>query len=213
MKSRGVAHPTSTGEGMLFLRRWLANPLKVGAVLPSSRALARLVARHTRIGPDDVVIELGAGTGAVTKALLAARIPAERLYVIEIDADLCAFLRRELPQVQVIQGDATRLAEMLPSKLHTKVSTVISGIPMVPMPVAWQKRFIASCFEVMAPGGRLLQYTYSLVSPLPESKLALMGKREGMTFLNMPPASVWSYVPARMDPARMNDADGEQSGA
>lgn len=200
MKSSTATQSSAAEEGLLFLRRWLAHPLKVGAVLPSSPALARLVAKQVPNQPDQAVVELGAGTGSITKALLAAGISPERLFVVEIDADLCAFLRKQLPQVQVIHGDAGRLPELIPSKWHGKVSTVISGIPMITLPIEVQQRLVSSYFSVLAPGGRLLQYTYSLFSPLPEAKLGLKGTRKGLAVLNVPPAWVWSYE--RVGPAQ-----------
>lgn len=62
-----AARSARDGEELLFLRRWLANPGKVGAVLPSSAALGRLVARNVARRPDQWVVELGAGTGTVTR--------------------------------------------------------------------------------------------------------------------------------------------------
>jgi phosphatidylethanolamine/phosphatidyl-N-methylethanolamine N-methyltransferase len=182
------------GEELLFLRRWLAHPLKVGAVMPSSAFLGRLVAKNVRLGPDEYVVELGAGTGTVTKELLDAGIPADRLFVVEIDPDLCSFLRREVPQAQVIQGDATRLRALLPPEVAGKVRTVISGIPMVTLPLSVQAKMIDAWFDVMPPDGRMLQYTYSLVSPLPEAKLGVKGRRCGIVVRNVPPAWVWSYT-------------------
>lgn len=185
-------HPA--GEELLFLRRWLAHPLKVGALLPSSAFLGRLVAKNVHLGPDEYVVELGAGTGTVTKELLDAGIPADRLFVVEIDPDLCTFLRREVPQAQVIQGDATRLRALLPPEVAGKVRTVISGIPMVTLPLNVQTKMIEAWFDVMPPDGRMLQYTYSLVSPLPEAKLGVKGRRCGIVVRNVPPAWVWSYA-------------------
>ena len=188
-----AARPARGGEELLFLRRWLAHPLKVGAVLPSSPWLGRLVARNVALGPDEYVVELGAGTGTVTRALLGSGIPADRLFVVEIDPDLCTFLRREIPAAQVIQGDATQLRALLPANVAGKVRTVISGIPMVTLPMPLQRRMVDAWFDVMAPGGRMLQYTYSLVSPLPEARLGLRGRRCGIVMRNIPPAWVWSY--------------------
>ncbi len=198
MKARLAARsaPAGVGEELLFLRRWLANPLKVGAILPSSPALAKLVAREIKLGADEALVELGAGTGSVTEALLAAGIAPERLFVIEIDPALCTYLRRQFPQAQIIQGDATKLGELLPRKWIGKVPVVISGIPMVTLPLDVQRRMIDSWFSVMSPKGRMLQYTYSLVSPLPEKKLGLKGRRRGLAVLNVPPAWVWSYQKA-----------------
>lgn len=182
-------------EEILFFRRWLANPMKVGAVLPSSPTLARLVARQVHAGPDQCVVELGPGTGPVTKAILAAGVPADRLFVVEIDAALCTHLRREFPSVNVIQGDATRLKSLLPAAWVGKVACVISGIPMLPLPIEVQRALIDAAFDVMAPGGDILQYTYSLASPIKEKPLGLKGRRKGIAMMNFPPAWVWSYLP------------------
>jgi len=192
MKPRSVID-NDQPEELLFFRRWIANPLKVGALLPSSPALARLLARHVEIGPDDAVIEVGAGTGSITKALVSAGIPRDRLFVIEIDSDMCTYLRKQFPQVQIIHGDAGRLGDIVPSRWHGKVSTVVSGIPMITLPFEAQQRLIKSWFSMTKPGGQMLQYTYSLISPIPEAKLGLSVRRCGMAFLNVPPASVFSY--------------------
>lgn len=183
-------------EEVLFFKRWLANPMKVGAVLPSSPHLARLIARQVRLGPDQCVVELGPGTGPVTKALLASGVPADRLFVVEIDADLCGYLRREFPNVNVVNGDATKLRSLLPPEWVGKVACVISGIPMLPLPIEVQRALTQAAFEVMAPGGDILQYTYSLASPIKAKPLGLKGRRRGIAMLNLPPAWVWSYLPA-----------------
>ncbi len=200
-----AARRPAAGEELLFLRRWLANPLKVGALLPSSPFLGRLVAKNVRMNPDEYVVELGAGTGTVTKTLLKSGIPASRLFVVEIDSDLCGFLRRELPQAQIIQGDATKLQDLLPADAMGRIRTVVSGIPMLPMPVELQRQMLDSWFSVIAPGGKILQYTYSLASPIPEAKHGLKGKRCGIEMRNVPPAWVWSYERsgAKATPATM----------
>ena len=188
-----AARSARDGEELLFLRRWLANPGKVGAVLPSSAALGRLVARNVARRPDQWVVELGAGTGTVTRVLLESGIPADRLVVVEIDPDLGAFRRRELPRARVVQGDATELRALLPGGAAGNVGTVVSGIPMLTLPPELQRRMVGSWLDVMPPDGRLLQYTYSLASPLPAARLGLAGRRCGLVMRNLPPAWVWSY--------------------
>lgn len=190
-RSRRIA----TGGAGLFLRRWLANPLQMGSIVPSSPALTRRIAALVERAAEEVVVELGAGTGAVSRALLAAGVPAERLVVVEIVPDMARHLAGALPGVTVIQGDAFALPEALPAALHGRVGTAICGIPLVLLPLEQQRRFVAAV-EAVAPGRGFLLYTYCVTSPLPWRALGLSARREAWTPLNFPPASVWRYRPA-----------------
>ncbi|HYZ62788.1 MAG TPA: methyltransferase domain-containing protein [Acetobacteraceae bacterium] len=179
----------------LFLRRWLANPLQMGALVPSSPALCRLVAAQVRRAPDEWVIELGAGTGAVSRALLEAGVPAGRISLVEIIPEMAAHLRAILRGVEVLDGDARALPELVPRARHGSVGTVICGVPLVMLPLAEQRRFVAA-MQAVAPGRGFLHYSYCFTSPLPWRRLGLTAKREAWTPRNLPPASVWRYTPA-----------------
>lgn len=185
--------PSQPNEIGLFLRRWLANPLRVGAIAPSSRALAKLVARNSVHSKDDLVVELGAGTGTVTKALVEAGLPEERLILIELDKDMLAYLRKRFPKATVIDGDASKPNDILPDTVKGRVDTVISGIPALQFPLEKQRDFVGQCFKVMRAGGQLLQYTYSLKSPLRHEELGMDGQRFGVAMANLPPAHLWGY--------------------
>ena len=185
---RGVANPA------MFFRRWLANPLQMGSVVPSSAALCQRIVKHTTRAADEAVLELGAGTGVVSRALLAGGVPPERLIVVEIVPEMADHLRSVLPGVQVLEGDARDLPTLLPHHWHGRIGSVVCGIPLVLLPLAEQRRFIAAIEEV-APGRGFLQYSYCVTSPLPWRKHALTARREAWTPLNFPPASVWRYAP------------------
>ncbi len=183
----GVAHPA------MFFRRWLANPLQMGSVIPSSAALCRRIVRHTRRAADEAVLELGAGTGVISRALLEGGVPPERLILVEIVPEMANHLREVLPGVLVIQGDARKLPGLLPRHWHGRIGSVVCGIPLVLQPLAEQQRFIAA-IEAVAPGRGFLHYSYCATSPLPWRKHALAARREAWTPLNFPPASVWRYT-------------------
>jgi phosphatidylethanolamine/phosphatidyl-N-methylethanolamine N-methyltransferase len=171
-------------------------PAADGLVIPSSPSLCRRIAALVRRAEDEVVVELGAGTGVISRALLAAGVPASKLVVVEIVPDMADHLRAALPGVNVIQGDAFELPKALPERMHGKVGTAICGIPLVLLPLEQQKRFV-DAVEAVAPGVGFLLYTYCITSPLPYGKLGLTAKREAWTPMNFPPASVWRYQPAR----------------
>lgn len=188
------------GSGVaLFLRRWLANPLQMGSIVPSSPALCRRVVAQVRRAPDETVLELGAGTGVISRALLEGGIPAERITVVEIVPDMARHLdetlRRIGPGMTVIEGDARQLAALLPGHQHGRIGTVVCGIPLVLLPFQEQRRFI-DAIDAVAPGRGFLHYSYCVTSPLPAAKHGLVAKREAWTPLNFPPASVWRYTPA-----------------
>ena len=176
----------------LFLRRWLANPLQMGSIVPSSPALCRRVVDQVRRAPDEWVIELGAGTGVISRALLAGGVPPERITVVEIVPDMARHLAETLPGVNVIAGDARSLPDLIPGNRHGRIGTVVCGIPLVLLPVAEQRRFI-DAMQAVAPGRGFLHYSYCVTSPLPERKHGLVATREAWTPLNFPPASVWRY--------------------
>ena len=186
--SPGVANP------WMFFRRWLTNPLQMGSVIPSSAALCDRIVARIRRDPNEAVLELGAGTGVISRALLQGGVPAERLFVVEIVPDMAGHLARVLPGVNVVQGDARALPELIPSHWAGRFGTVVCGIPLVLLSVPEQRRFI-DAMDRVAPGRGFLHYSYCVTSPLPARKHGLVARREAWTLLNFPPASVWRYMP------------------
>jgi phosphatidylethanolamine/phosphatidyl-N-methylethanolamine N-methyltransferase len=186
---RRVAHP------LLFLKSWLAHPLRMGSVVPSSKALCRRVVREAWPAPGRAVLELGAGTGVISRALLAAGLAPERLIVVEIEPDMARHLREQFPGVTVIEGDARELPSLLPERWQGRIGSVVCGIPLVLLPQPEQRRFI-DAIHAVAPGRGFLHYSYCITSPLPAQRHGLTARREAWTPMNLPPASVWRYQSA-----------------
>lgn len=193
--SQQVSRDRSGGGVALFLRRWAANPLRMGSVVPSSPALCGHVVRLGWPAPGGVVLELGAGTGVISRAFLKAGLPPERLLTVEIDPALAGTLRDTLPGVTVLEGDARALPDLLPRHVQGRVASVVCGIPLVLLPAARQKQFL-DAMAAVAPGRGFLHYSYCVTSPLPARTHRLVARREAWTPLNLPPASVWRYTPA-----------------
>lgn len=185
----------TTGGAGLFFRRWWASPLQMGSVVPSSRALCRRIVAQSHWAGEEAVLELGAGTGVVSRALLAAGLPPSRLVVVEIVPEMADHLRRALPGVTVVAGDARYLPSLLPRHWHGRIGTVICGVPLVMLARPDQRRFI-DAIEAVAPRKGFLHYSFCITSPLPWRAHRLSARREAWTLLNFPPASVWRYVPA-----------------
>ena len=139
----------------LFLKRWLRRPFSVGAVVPSGRLLAQAMARATfseMKGRDGHVIELGAGTGEVTNALLAAGIPANRLALVERDPELASFLRRHFTGPRIVEGDAARLPKILAEQGIGSVSAVVSSLPLLSLPAEVVRGIVEGVFDALPRG-------------------------------------------------------------
>ena len=177
----------------LFFRRWLSDPLQMGSIVPSSRFLCRRIAELVVAGGDGLVVEIGAGTGVISRALIEAGIAPERLVLVEIVPEMADHLRESLPGTTVLCADAFALPRHLPGG---PIGSVICGIPLVMLPLERQRLFVEQV-ERIAPGLGFLLYTYCITSPLPHRKLGLSAVRESWTPRNFPPASVWRYRPLR----------------
>ncbi len=190
---------TSRAGTTLFLKRWLRNPLSMGAVVPSGRLLAAAMARTTlaeMTGRDGHVVELGAGTGEVTKALLAAGIPTERLALVEREPELAAFLRRHFPGPHIVEGDAARLPRLLEQQGIKSVAAVVSSLPLLSLPAEIVNGIVHSVFEALPRGAALVQFTYGPSPPVPKALregLHLVGAHGRRIWRNVPPAVVWTF--------------------
>jgi phosphatidylethanolamine/phosphatidyl-N-methylethanolamine N-methyltransferase len=190
------AHQAGTA---LFLKRWLRRPLAIGAVVPSGRLLAEAMAEATATnltGRDGHVVELGAGTGEVTKALLTKGIATDRLAVVERDPELAHFLQRNFVGPRIIEGDASRLRRLLAEHGVASVAAVVSSLPLLSLPAGLVKDIVTGVFDVLPQGGALVQFTYGPKPPIPaelRQRLALAGTHGPRIWRNVPPAMVWTF--------------------
>ena len=142
------------------------------------------------------VVELGAGTGQVTKALLAAGIDPQRLTLVERDGELAAFLRRHFLGPRIIEGDAVRLPRLLADNGVERVSVVVSSLPLLSLPAGVVNGIVGGVFEALPRGGALVQFTYGPTPPVPRAlreRLQLDGVHGKRIWRNVPPAVVWTF--------------------
>ena len=190
----------------LFWRRWFSNPLGIGAVVPSAPGLTRRMAREVILRDGEAVVELGPGTGTVTRALIKAGVPEERLILVERDEEMHGFLVEKFPQATVIHGDAAELDDILPGQWKGRVSTVVSSLPLLGLSFARRARIADAVFAAMADQGRLVQYTYLPFCPLRRAAPHIRGHKTGFAAFNLPPATVWRYTA----PSNTAPGTGEQ---
>jgi phosphatidylethanolamine/phosphatidyl-N-methylethanolamine N-methyltransferase len=171
----------------------------MGSVVPSGRRLAEAMARTTLDaikGRDGHVVEVGAGTGEVTRALIAAGIPSGRLALVERDPELVAFLRQRFPGPRIVEGDASRLPQLLEEQGVTSVAAVVSSLPLLSLPADIVNGIVEGVFEALPRGAALVQFTYGPTPPVPRALrqgLRLVGMRGRRIWRNVPPAVVWTF--------------------
>lgn len=180
-----------TGSTQLFFRQLLTKPKQVSAITPSSRWLARAMAQD--LGPQTGrVVEFGPGTGHLTTGILAAGVAAKDLTLFEMSDDFVAHLRQRFAGVTVhLAGAETAATWVKPG-----VGAVISGLPLLSMPLQLREKIIQAAFDILAPGGTYYQFTYGARPPLNADQLHRMGltvTAGPRVWANIPPARIFLF--------------------
>lgn len=185
-------------SAVTFLRSFVADPVTIGAVAPSSSYLAELMVEAAEIAPVHAVVELGAGSGPMTAAL-QARHPNVPLLVLEPVAPLAATLRARFPNVDVREAWAQDLGPLVTEWGHPRVDRVVSSLPWAIWSAELQASVFDGVFAALTPDARLVTFTYWHAQPLPAAKrfrATLDSRFEQVTrtrveWRNLPPAFVF----------------------
>ena len=192
MAKRLIAAINDTG---FFLQQWFANPQRTGAIAPSSPRLAAAMAQWLPRDRNSFVLELGPGTGAVTKALLDHGLREDRLVAIERNPKMARMLREKFPRAHIILGDAWRMDELLRNHREPieSVGAVISILPLLNFPEHEAEQLAQKIRTMLQPGGNLVQYSYHLTNPHTRGAALFRPLASKIIWLNLPPARVSVY--------------------
>lgn len=173
-----------------FFRIWMQNPAAIGAIVPSGPILARAITRG--LGPGSRVIELGAGTGCVTQAILDRGVATGDLTIVERDPSFCALLQTRFASCRVLEADARSLEQHF-KELGT-FDCVVSSLPLLLFAPDERAAVIESAFALLKPDGVLQQFTYGARCPVEKTirrALGLNAKLFDVVALNLPPAFLY----------------------
>jgi phosphatidylethanolamine/phosphatidyl-N-methylethanolamine N-methyltransferase len=149
------------------------------------------------VGPAShgLIVELGPGTGPVSRALIESGIAPERLVLLEYDPGFCAILEQRFAPAKIVQGDAYDLPGALIEFAGQPIAAVVSSLPLLNQPPALRAKLVGDAFALMGPSGLFVQFTYGLQSPIPPEVCAnrYAAVRSRPILLNLPPARVWTY--------------------
>jgi len=191
MLEEGLTSRTSPGRLRRFLSGVVSQPLSMGAVAPSSRYLADLMVAD--MGPGSRVIELGAGTGVVTQAILDAGVSPKDLIVIEQNEGMAELLKERFPESTVLRANAVSLRHHI-AGLAGPADFIASGLPLLLFPAKRKARVLMQAFGALKPGGYFHQFTYAGRCPVERSVLRSLDLEASLlrfTPFNLPPAFVY----------------------
>ena len=143
----------------LMFRKFLTHGTTVASWCPSSKPLCRAITRDIDWAAASCVVELGAGTGPVTRMLVDAAGPTTKLVIVEQDPDFCRVLRQKFPGHDIVEGDACKLDEILAERGIARADHVISGLPLPSFPKQLRDGVIAMSAKVIGPAGTFRQVT------------------------------------------------------
>ncbi len=187
-----TSRPANFFSGLhAWTKEFIASPHDLGAVIPSGPVLGKRIAEQVPLGGDGLVIELGAGTGTMTHALLKRGIAKQRLIIIERSPALASHLANRFPDVKVIRGDAARLVNIL-GGIPDSVSAIVSSLPLHALLPSTVKEIIHQVDSICNLGTRYIHYTFhrSMGWSLNENFRHIYAKR---VWRNIPPARVEVY--------------------
>ena len=176
-----------------FLSEFAREPLRVGALLPSSQALARVVVRSCEIEPDALVVELGAGTGSFTGLLLKRVRGRGQLIAVEINPTHVGILRRRFPGCEVVDDSAEKLPQWLRGR---QASCVVSGLPWAAMPGPLQDRIMEAVLESLRPDGQFIAFAYAHARWFPSARRFHARLHERFKRVETSPVVWWNLPPA-----------------
>lgn len=180
-------------EELRFFRGWMDKPRAVGAIAPTSSITARRMASVARPETDDLVLELGPGTGVITRAILDRGVKPQNLITVEYASDFVERLQADFPGVNVVHGSAFELDTVLAPWQGRSFDSVISAIPLLNFPTPERVALMEQLLDLMPPGRPVMQITYGAVSPLPAGRGSYSVERFDFVMRNIPPAHLWIY--------------------
>jgi phosphatidylethanolamine/phosphatidyl-N-methylethanolamine N-methyltransferase len=190
---------SSNNDTLLFFRKFVERPGKIGAVAPSSRSLCREIVRSARLDTAQGVVEYGPGTGVVTE-LLRQAVPTDcRLFAIEVDPTLAEGLQARFPDVTVYRDSVSNVSTLCSREGLRQLDCVVSGLPWASFSEEDQARYLDATVAVLKPGGQFLTFAYVHGTWLPpgrrfRQKLSRYFSevvRSRVVWKNLPPAYVY----------------------
>ena len=200
-----MSPPTSNGSGwrehLLLFGRFLRNPRSIGAISPSSPALAEAMVALLPLDGAERIVELGPGTGVLTAALLRRVAPTARVLAIDREPLFVERLREQWPEVESVCASAAALSILAAERNLLPLDHIVSGLPFASLPAAVTARILEAIEQTLRPGGTFTTFQYVHAYRLPHAvafRRDLSGRLGAwparmLVMKNFPPAYVLTW--------------------
>lgn len=180
-------------DELKFFKGWIDRPKAVGSIVPTSSVTARRMASIVDVHSGLPVLEVGPGTGVITRAILARGVKPENLYAVEYSPEFVRHLRRHYRGLNVIEGDGFDLEATLGERRGMVFDSVVSGVPLLNFPVARRVAYISGLLDRIPHGRPVVQLTYGPKSPVPPGLGDYTVEHFHFIIRNIPPTQLWIY--------------------
>ena len=184
----------TTRTATLFLRQFVQSPRTVGAVMPSSAALARAMLAPIDFASARTIVEFGPGTGAFTREISARLMPGRRYLGIELNPEFVRELAAEFPCLSFVHGSVADLAQILGAADIDRVDAIVCGLPWATLPISLQETVFAGIDRTLVPGGVFATFGYLQSLILPGAWALRRRLRRSFAEVGRSPV-VWGNVP------------------
>jgi phosphatidylethanolamine/phosphatidyl-N-methylethanolamine N-methyltransferase len=175
---------------LLFFKRVLANPIRVGYIVPSSGFLTRKIAKRMDYSKPQVIVELGPGEGCHTREIVRRMHPESKLILIELDDHFAEHLEKQFAhdeRITVIHTDALHLVSTLDELGISDPDYIVSGIPFTIMDSELREKVLSNISRSMGPNTVFITYQFSKL--IAQHRLFELSRRD-LCLLNFPPLTV-----------------------
>lgn len=182
------------GSELRFFKGWLERPRTVGTPFPTSSHTGKAMASVIDLASGLPVLEVGPGTGVVTRAILNRGLDPAKLVAVEFAPEFSSGLKHDFPGICVLTGSAFDLDSVLGDMTIPLFDCVISGIPLLNFDLASRLAYVEDMLDRIPAGRPVIQVTYGPRSPVPPGSGSFLVQRADFILRNVPPAHLWTYT-------------------
>ncbi|MDR0273717.1 MAG: methyltransferase [Clostridiales bacterium] len=148
-----------------FILQYVTKPRTTGAILPSSKYLARKMVENINFDEAQCIVEYGPGTGVFTEKLLSKRNENTKILLIEMNEDFCKILKVKYENIQnlhIINDSAENTGKYLSEHGFLYADFIISGLPFASLPQEISENILAQTKKFLSPNGFFITFQYTL---------------------------------------------------